>query len=430
MQGEEREILFTTEATITFDEYVRFSNRCARFSNILSYILWIGIAGFLCFIAISSGKYRVAFTIALVCATKVARSPAVKKAKLREAFAEEDSTGNSYVLYDFYEDGFVMTCDMVEGELIRYCDLWGIIETKTNFYILHGHRNGCIIIKANCSPELIRFLHNIKEDPKGPLYKEGMKATIEDLTPELAKRFGFSYEIINWNTPPDEVVDRYKKALQLAPVEGYPVIFENDERVLAVLEALDEEIDRESLLRQELPDGTPLPEELLLPDGEKLLQEWYRWQNGEELREYDFDRELIAGNGSSEDTFVATEVCFRVLKNDDMIMLKIPVDAPWKVLAYFPLYGGEDCPDIPEIMAVGKYWYEKYRVVPAVFCCNILEFLAEDMLISEEDAWQLAKEQQTFCGNTLDIVTESGMLGELADDLRKTRTWYFMWDVE
>lgn len=53
---EEHKILFTTDATITFDEYVRFSNRICRFKNILSYILWIGITGAFCAWAVSLGR--------------------------------------------------------------------------------------------------------------------------------------------------------------------------------------------------------------------------------------------------------------------------------------------------------------------------------------------------------------------------------------
>lgn len=420
---EEKEILFTTETTLSFDEYVRFSNRACRFVNALSYILWIGISGFLCVLALVSGRYLPALMIAVSCGIKVASSPSVRKEKQRKAFADKESAGNCYLLYDFYEDGFVMTCNMIKDELFRYFDLWNIIETKTNFYMMYGPRDGCVIIKEKCSPELIRFLHNIKEDPDGPLYNEGVKAKThfeeEVSAPELAKRFGFSYEIINWDTPPDEVVERYKRALQLASVEGYPVIFENDKKVLEVLEVLEEEIDREQLLEQELPDG------------KKLLQEWYRnLTDGEEIEELDFDRKLIEGEGSKEDTFIATEVCFRVMKNDDLIMLKIPVDAPWKTLAYFPLYGWEDCPDISEIMAIGKYWYEKHRAVPAVFGSNMLEFLAEDVRLLENDAWVLAQEQDIFCENAAEINTNSETIGELAYNLMKTRTWFFMWQEE
>ena len=98
---EERRILFTTDATITFDEYVRYSNRICRFRNILSYILWLGITGAFCVWAVISGRYPHALMAAAVCISKVASSPAVKMAKLKKAFAEEDSVGNCYLVYDF-----------------------------------------------------------------------------------------------------------------------------------------------------------------------------------------------------------------------------------------------------------------------------------------------------------------------------------------
>lgn len=415
---EEHKILFTTDATITFDEYVRFSNRLCRFKNILSYILWIGITGAFCVWAALLGRYIHAVMAALICISKVAGSPAVKTAKLKQAFADRDSVGNCYLVYDFYEDGFVMTCNNDPGDLFHYWDLDAIIETKTNFYFKYNG-DGCIIIKENCSPQLIHFLHTMKNDIKGPLYNEGVMAML----PGPAAFFGLPYEIIKGDALPNEVVDQYKRALQLAPTEGYPVIFENDEKTIAVLEALEEEVDRDLLLPWESS------EELPLPDGRKLLEKWYRERHdGEELWEDAVERKMVQGNGNPQDTFIGTEVCFRVFDNDDLIMLKFPVDAPWKVLAYFPLYDWGDQTEIAELMAVGKYWYERYGAVPAVFGCNLLEFWAEGLMISEEDAWQLAREQTAFHDCALEIGTESGTVGELAYDLRKTRTWYFMWE--
>lgn len=415
---ENKEILFTTETTLTYDEYVRFSNRACRFSNALSYVLWIGIAGALCVLAIRSGKYEHALVVALVCAIKVIQGPIVKRKKQKEAFQDKESAGNCYLVYDFYEDCFVMTCNMLPGEPIRYYDLLKIIETKTNFYLIYAFREGCVIIKQNCSPELIRFLHQIKEDPKGPLYREDAVAKLEysqdDRIPEIAKRFGFSYEIINWDTPPEEVVKRYQQALRLAAVDGYPVIFPNNSEVLEAIEAL-EETDRQELLHQELPDG------------KQLLQSWCELLPLDEIFEEDFMGGRICGDGSPQDTFIGVEVLRQVLKNDELVLLKIPVDAPWKTLAYFPLSDKEDCPAISEIMSVGKYWYEKYRAVPAVFGCDMLEFLADESIMPEQDAWQLAKEQMGFCDNALDLGTNSETIGELVDNLMKTQTWYFLW---
>lgn len=79
-------------------------------------------------------------------------------------------------IFDFYDDCFVVTSNMIPLEPVRYFDLTKIIETNTNFYLMYAWREGYVIVKENCSPELIRFLHEIKEDVKGPLYNEDAKA--------------------------------------------------------------------------------------------------------------------------------------------------------------------------------------------------------------------------------------------------------------
>lgn len=45
---------------------------------------------------------------------------------------------------------------------LAYADIYKIVETKTNFYIMLAKNNGIIIVKQNCTPELIIFLQNLK----------------------------------------------------------------------------------------------------------------------------------------------------------------------------------------------------------------------------------------------------------------------------
>lgn len=45
---------------------------------------------------------------------------------------------------------------------LAYADIYIIVETKTNFYIMLAKNNGIIIVKQNCTPELIIFLQNLK----------------------------------------------------------------------------------------------------------------------------------------------------------------------------------------------------------------------------------------------------------------------------
>ena len=61
----------------------------------------------------------------------------------------------------FYEDHFEKNSEYSILKL-TYDKLYSIIETKTHFYLLINGSQACIIIKNNCSPELITFLQDLK----------------------------------------------------------------------------------------------------------------------------------------------------------------------------------------------------------------------------------------------------------------------------
>jgi len=46
--------------------------------------------------------------------------------------------------------------------VIRYEELYKIIETPTNFYLMLSPQHGSIVIKENCSDELLMFLDQLK----------------------------------------------------------------------------------------------------------------------------------------------------------------------------------------------------------------------------------------------------------------------------
>ncbi len=173
---EEKERLFTTETTFTFDEYVRYSDRVCRFANGLSYVLWLGIGGALAVWAFLKADYGKGILVLIPCLLRVLQGPKRKKELQKKEFEDPEGVGNTYQIFDFYDDCFVVTSNMIPLEPVRYFDLTKIIETNTNFYLMYAWREGYVIVKENCSPELIRFLHEIKEDVKGPLYNEEAKA--------------------------------------------------------------------------------------------------------------------------------------------------------------------------------------------------------------------------------------------------------------
>ena len=62
----------------------------------------------------------------------------------------------------FYDTYFVSEY-LSTASQYRYCQLYKIKETKTNFYLMTSRQQFIIIIKKNCSPELLEFLREQKK---------------------------------------------------------------------------------------------------------------------------------------------------------------------------------------------------------------------------------------------------------------------------
>ncbi|MDA3064554.1 MULTISPECIES: YcxB family protein [unclassified Campylobacter] len=64
----------------------------------------------------------------------------------------------------FFDDYFIDKTETFTTQL-KYDELYKIIETNTHFYLLLSkYGGGSIIVKENCSAELIEFLQKIKRE--------------------------------------------------------------------------------------------------------------------------------------------------------------------------------------------------------------------------------------------------------------------------
>ena len=61
---------------------------------------------------------------------------------------------------------FFHTDGAVGSNKYNYSELNKIIETKKHFYLMTDRTNGFIVIKENCSPALISFLHSLKNQKR------------------------------------------------------------------------------------------------------------------------------------------------------------------------------------------------------------------------------------------------------------------------
>ena len=102
---------------------------------------------------------------------------------------------------------------------------------------------------------------------------------------------------------------------------------------------------------------------------------------------------------------------------DNVILVKVPTTKPYEILAYFGM-GSED-------IATVKYWYEKYRAIPASMTYDEMEFYVERPPQTLEENKKLAVEHYAFCYGLLWGCYDT--LEEAASTIYKNVQWYFWW---
>lgn len=76
---------------------------------------------------------------------------------IKKAWNSNKSLQEKNIHYDFYDDHFVMTHEKGTME-IKYDDLYKILDNKKYIYIMIANNQGHILLKENCSNELIKFI--------------------------------------------------------------------------------------------------------------------------------------------------------------------------------------------------------------------------------------------------------------------------------
>ena len=171
---------------------------------------------------------------------------------------------------------------------------------------------------------------------------------------------------------------------------------------------------RQSQLAAPLPDGRMVLEDGMAERRAEAEDDSKDWNTEVVGRmEGGFNNHRFSGYWNSE-----TDMTHPV------ILARIPLRHPWEVFAHLPFGNWNDCPDTPQLMAVARYWFEKFGAVPAVMTHDELDF-ALPKPIGRELAVQTALEQYAFCPD-MDQNHES--VGALADTLRQSKIWYFWWD--
>ena len=237
---------------------------------------------------------------------------------------------------------------------------------------------------------------------------------------KILERLQCEYSIFKKGTNPDELEKAYLEALQdSAGKNYYPAILLVDEYVTDWLDyVFEEDYHREELMQT------------CKNNGKELLQERFR----EYMEDYQED------DGGDLEEFIGKETEGEVMHHfsaynsfdeyvlvEDALLLKIPVQHPWEIIAWLPVGGWNECPAPEEMISICKYWYESYGAIPAVFTHDEMEFYVPQKLNGAVPL-EVAKEHYAFCVDRVDQGTRTCTLSELAVGLKDSDIWYFWWD--
>lgn len=161
------EPLFTNQTANTYEEYKRWNYAINKTKLIILGILYGIIFLLLLFLnLIQPGADKIfavilfmAFVVLLIVVFILAFNGAVKK-----AYYSNKALQKCPVITTEFYGNYLESKNEQHYEKYFYEDIYRIMETQTNFYIMPAINSGIIISKQNCSPELIRFLQTLKSN--------------------------------------------------------------------------------------------------------------------------------------------------------------------------------------------------------------------------------------------------------------------------
>ena len=222
-------------------------------------------------------------------------------------------------------------------------------------------------------------------------------------------------------TDPAKVINAYDDAFAKREMGGYtPMIIEVNDMVA-------ETIGNYAKTAEELKASR----DKMLASPKFDIQKWFtdklaEWKS--ELGEDDWSDtvgEIACENGDVMKSFSGFMDFGNPRKSEECVLALIPTSEPWEVFAWLPFGGWNDCPMPEEILWIAKYFYERYKAIPAVMTQDVLEFSAPPVK-DKDTALGLALEQFAFCQ---DIVFQGvDTIGRLAGGLMQSTVWYFWWD--
>ena len=162
------ECLYQVREKNTFEEVKKFNWAFVKrkpgfwIVRILSGLCFLVFAGF--FLYLGYFYYRGLLALGLIYLAAAICEPFIAvwqgNRRIRKEFESNAIHYNTDSCYEFY-DTYFLDIDTHGMTRIEYRELFGILETKTNFYLMQGKSMGCLLCKANFPEGLAEFLRRL-----------------------------------------------------------------------------------------------------------------------------------------------------------------------------------------------------------------------------------------------------------------------------
>jgi hypothetical protein len=111
---------------------------------------------------------------------------------------------------------------------------------------------------------------------------------------------------------------------------------------------------------------------------------------------------------------------------DQVAILRVPAASPHELPAYLEWGGWNDVPEPQMIVAVARYWGERYGSELVAIGPDLLEFSVARPPADHASAVALLREHYIFAPDNYEI--DQDFLEQCAAELPKLRNWVFWWD--
>ena len=152
-----------TKIDLSLEEYMRFAFTVQRQDKRYIRAKLIMMLGLLVIAVINfkdGNKQLGSILLIMVVALPMFLDIMMKK-QVTKAYNDNANTQGINTSLTFYDNYYEGHSEIGDNKYL-YEELYKIIETPTNFYLMLSPQHGSIVIKENCSEELLMFLDRLK----------------------------------------------------------------------------------------------------------------------------------------------------------------------------------------------------------------------------------------------------------------------------